>query len=110
MMSLHGPASALAVLVDTSGYRTVELCTTGGTRQITLDVSGVPIEDEKAPAKGVRCPLCMAAANIVLAQPESNDFAFAPTGKDLFETSVEIIPTTDRRPDDLNCLDPPFKA
>ncbi len=110
MMSLHGPAGALATLVDTSGYRTVALCTTGGTRQITLDENGVPVDDENTPAQGVRCPLCMAAASIVLALPDSNDFAFAPTGKDLFETPPETIPTTDSRPDDLNCLDPPIKA
>ncbi|MBE9476331.1 MAG: hypothetical protein IME92_04240 [Proteobacteria bacterium] len=107
MMALHGPMGAMA---DTGDRRIVVLCTVDGIRHVTLDESGVPVDDENTPVQGVRCPLCTAAANMVLALPESNDFAFAPTSKDLFETPVEVIPATDRRPDNLNCLDPPFQA
>ncbi len=110
MMSLHGPMAVMSALADSRGLQTVVLCTPEGAQKITLDENGVPVEHGDMPAQGVNCPFCLTVAGVVLALPDNTDFAFAPTGKDLFETAPETIPTTDRRPDDLNCLDPPYTA
>jgi hypothetical protein len=110
MMSLHGPAMAMNAYSKSGATITAVLCTGAGQRQITLDQDGNIVEDADLPKAMVSCPLCLAASNVVLALPDIQSIVLAPITKDVFEHPPVFSPTSDRRPDSLNCLDPPYKA
>ena len=93
-----------------SAYRKIVVCTGSGLRQIVVDENGVPVDPQLPGNQGPDCPICLAMAGLVLAQPVTAEPVAVSVRTERFAKPQRYARFHDARTSAQGCRDPPYRA